>query len=421
MKTLSSREIIAFIKYIPWQFNKSFGVNSVTLIFPSEIYFCRLVPFSKGCFGISQETKKKVNLPCREVTQSPAGKIFGINSIIPGFLFYCSISLFIILEFILRNKLLVWLSLMKNILITFSFLFTLYLIGYQHFVVKAFCPLCLTSSITIFTMFLTIIFFRKEKKEKNRSQINLKELFIYLFISLFMALVLIGDMIFINEIGMGKVKDDKIVEIIHKSMPQVISQKWLKQMAPCSFRRDIKKIDNIESKVIKDYPYLGSENFKYTVLYFFDPNCPKCKKMHEVLVKVIPEMNDNIRIFMIPSIIHESSQLSIEAMLIAKSYGKLYEMIDLIFKISEDKLIDKIEILKLAVQLGLDKEEFRKKLESHETLKELKELKKYSSELNVEETPTLIINGRYVANSYGNISIDCVRNLIAEEILIDLQ
>ena len=100
-----------------------------------------------------------VSSGCDTVTTSEYAIVFGIPMALLGALFYLGIFLFTILYFDIRKRVLMYLVSLGTV---FGFLFSLYLIYLQIFVLHAICEYCMLSATTstILFVFGLIVFFK---------------------------------------------------------------------------------------------------------------------------------------------------------------------------------------------------------------------------------------------------------------------
>jgi len=91
---------------------------------------------------------------CRRVQYSPQSKTFGIPNSYAGFAMYLII---LILTWLYVGGLIVFWPIQA--IVTFGFLFSLYFMFVQGFVLKAFCTWCVVSFINFTMMFLAVWLF----------------------------------------------------------------------------------------------------------------------------------------------------------------------------------------------------------------------------------------------------------------------
>lgn len=122
-----------------------------------------------GGFGITWyiDTKQKAQkplmcprkAPCETVLSSPEAKTFGVSNTSLGLLFYAVI--FFLVAYIGTGDSPVGAVTVLAILSTGGFLFSMYLVGIQHFKIKQWCVWCLGSAAMATILFVVslILFF----------------------------------------------------------------------------------------------------------------------------------------------------------------------------------------------------------------------------------------------------------------------
>ncbi|MBD3360197.1 hypothetical protein GF366_00175 [Candidatus Peregrinibacteria bacterium] len=98
---------------------------------------------------------------CNEVTASEYSKIFGIPLALMGSLYYITILILTLLHYDTGNKNVISLV---PILTTIGFIFTLYLVYLQLFVINAICVYCMFSALTSTVLFVLGLFILKYRK-----------------------------------------------------------------------------------------------------------------------------------------------------------------------------------------------------------------------------------------------------------------
>lgn len=118
---------------------------------------------------IKKHKNKKLMCPrkgsCDEVVRSKYSTLFGINLEKIGLFYYGSV--FLLYSFLLYSSLISYkigyfhyVESVYLILSFFAFVFSIFLIGIQFFVIKKWCTWCLSSSLVSFLIFLVIFYLR---------------------------------------------------------------------------------------------------------------------------------------------------------------------------------------------------------------------------------------------------------------------
>jgi NhaA family Na+:H+ antiporter len=129
-------------------------------------------------------------------------------------------------------------------------------------------------------------------------------------------------------------------------------------------------------------------------LEYGDYECPHCLQAHSIIGELQERIGDRIsfiyRHFPIRSS-HPNAQHAAEAAEAAGAQGKFWEMHDLLFE-NQDALEDH-HLIEYAAQIGLDKEQFQRDLESRRFKDHVEEDFKSGVRSGVNGTPTFYING----------------------------
>lgn len=90
---------------------------------------------------------------CRKVQYSSYSKTMGIPNAVAGLVMYCAI---ILLLWLYVSGYIAWWPIAA--IITFGFLFSMYFVYIQAFVLRAFCTWCVVSAINFCVMFGTVVY-----------------------------------------------------------------------------------------------------------------------------------------------------------------------------------------------------------------------------------------------------------------------
>jgi RNA polymerase sigma factor (sigma-70 family) len=154
-------------------------------------------------------------------------------------------------------------------------------------------------------------------------------------------------------------------------------------------------------------PARGPKNAPVTIVMFTDLQCPYCAKSHGTLDQLFDEYPGKLRLVIKQLPVHKTAELGAEAALAADAQGKFWELDHLMIANHEDLSLD--GILALAKQGGLDVAKLRADLENHTYAAQLADDKKTASALEINATPSFVINGRRVV---GALPIDQIRKTI---------
>lgn len=146
-----------------------------------------------------------------------------------------------------------------------------------------------------------------------------------------------------------------------------------------------------------------AEEAKINIIKYSDYQCPACKYYVSIEKQLKEEYGDDISITTkhFPLNMHEHAQLASRAAEAARQQGKYQEMHNMIFTGQEQWARGNAEAIFIgyAKSLDLDMEQFRKDLNSADMQRIVMADKRAGLEINVNSTPTFVINGKKLENN----------------------
>jgi protein-disulfide isomerase len=137
-----------------------------------------------------------------------------------------------------------------------------------------------------------------------------------------------------------------------------------------------------------------------TIVEFSDYQCPFCSRAVPTMKALLAQYPQGIRwVFKnLPLDFHQYSLLAHKAALAAGEQGRFWEMHDLIF--ADQAAIKREDLLKNAMELGLDVNKFTADLDSERIAKVIDEDKTEAAALGVTGTPTFFVNGKRMIGAW---------------------
>lgn len=145
-----------------------------------------------------------------------------------------------------------------------------------------------------------------------------------------------------------------------------------------------------------DAPSFGPASAKVTIVEFSDFQCPYCSRAADVADKIKAKYSDRVRFVFrqFPLGFHANANLAAQAALAANAQGKFWEFHDKLFK--NQQALTRPELEKYAKEVGLDVTKFKKALDDKEFSAKVDSDTKLGSDVAVNGTPTLFLNGKRV-------------------------
>ena len=145
-------------------------------------------------------------------------------------------------------------------------------------------------------------------------------------------------------------------------------------------------------------PSFGPEDAKVTIVEFSDFECPYCSRAAEVAHQIRARYGDKVRFvfrqFPLPS--HAQAHLAAQASLAAHEQGKFWEFHDLLFANQRALTRDSLETY--AKQVDMNVGELKRALDAQTHKAAVDRDVGLGTNVNVNGTPTLFINGKRVPN-----------------------
>jgi len=150
---------------------------------------------------------------------------------------------------------------------------------------------------------------------------------------------------------------------------------------------------------LSNHTPLGKADAKVTIVEFSDFQCPYCQRMATTLDDILKQYPNDVKIYFKNrplNSIHQFAQGASEAAEAAREQGKFWDMYEVIFK--NRNALDTASLEKYAQQVGLDMNKYKKGMESGAFKALVGKDSEEAEKLGINSTPTVFINGYYVAN-----------------------
>jgi protein-disulfide isomerase len=140
-------------------------------------------------------------------------------------------------------------------------------------------------------------------------------------------------------------------------------------------------------------PVKGLANAKITIVEFSDFECPYCSRVVPTLSDLFKEYPGQIKLVFKnnPLPMHPRAIPAAKAFLSAGEQGKYWEMHDKLF--AEQKDLSDANIFKIAQQLKLNMDQFKKSYLSNKWDARIQAEQKQAQELGMGGTPSFLVNG----------------------------
>jgi predicted DsbA family dithiol-disulfide isomerase len=158
---------------------------------------------------------------------------------------------------------------------------------------------------------------------------------------------------------------------------------------------------------------LGQPKARVVVVEYSDFECPFCAMISPILEKVVKDSDGKANLYFkqFPIKGHARALPAARACVAADGFGKFWEYCPALFRNQAD-LSDEV-LLKLAGDAGMDKANFKKRMQSEQTLDRIADEKMEGLKNRVQGTPTIYINGKEFS---AHPTPELLRDRIEEEL-----
>ena len=297
---------------------------------------------------------------CDAVQQSIYAEVGPIPTAAFGFLYYISLSVLILIEWLGRRR--EALLRCACLLSALAVLVSLVLTGISAFVIRAYCTWCLVSAAICLLLFPLILLIRRRDdvvRDPTLAAYSMDRKFI---------VVVVGVALF------AMVRGSMLVRPAPPPPPRVVRP-------PVLFTAENHA--------------LGSPKAPHTIVEFADFQCPSCKKHFQEFMAFFRDPKNAARVrWVFRHLPLDNHQYAFEAALAAEAaaeQGKFFEMGKLLYR-NQPKFTRR-ELESYAEQLGLDMKRFRSDIASPQVLKRVESDRQFALRLGINAVPTFFVDG----------------------------
>lgn len=355
--------------------------------------------FDQGCWGTAHPTATVVTGGCNDQELQKHSEFLHISVAAWGYAFYFSVACLTLGKLLLPEQSARVCQTASEVVVALAFPFSVYLLGIQAFVAKAFCPLCLISGALVTAHFIIHVIQYKRgfvpvPEQKRFQEAGYATILVFVFSGLLFALFIIVNQIGTRRLDQGdQAKQFEIM--LGRSLPKFIDAARLQEMKPALYNPELSPLD-LNAWLADNPPALGSQS-GLPVFVFLDPNCPSCKATYATIHSLAGRYNDRVRFHIVSRILWDYSLLQTQALELAAREGKYQEMWQLQFEHAKKGGLKLGELETLFAKLGLDTGNLAKRLEEVRTAVVTKRDRAIAA--GIRGTPTVFINGRAVAQN----------------------
>lgn len=398
-----------------------FALALVGVLVVVHLWLQQQAGFAFGCTGAGDATS---GAGCAEVTSSIYSDFLGVSLLVWGGLFYVVVAALRWGIAATKPPLSETLRTASLVAVSLGFLFVLYLVSVQAFVLEQFCVLCLLSSLTTTALFALHLV----ERVKGPGPAILAPVALRPYALALVALVVLaGADVLLSDGG-----DTPVAPADTERAVQMASQEgWVSNT--CHYDFESPRLSVFDELITMQTPYHGTADAPVRALKIFDPNCPHCKNGHQTLNSFVDSM-DEATFYYHPHMLWSHSLPQIQALLIARDEGKFFEMLDRQFAYqqqfaglhrarqgNEEQWLDGVLVglRRIADEIGLDADMLEREIRARKYAGLIQQRAQLVREAGVGSVPRLVIEGNVMQNTPEAWSRECIGALVEQNIAED--
>jgi uncharacterized membrane protein/thiol-disulfide isomerase/thioredoxin len=401
------------------------GVALLGVLVVAHLALQKANGFANGCTGFGDVAFTPgaiggTEAGCATVTEGEYATFLGVSNLVWGALFYVLVvGLRLAYAAVGDDRL----RLVSAGVVGVGLLYTGYLVYLQAAVIGSYCILCMASAALVLTLLaLHVLEHRRLQTGRvaaprrpaiaNRSGLAALRPYVPL-LGLFLVLL-------VADVGLAS----RAAEPAGGPVPPLGTQAAAlpSTAGACSFDPGTERIEDLEP--FTDGPFKGSADAPVRVVKVFDPNCPHCKDLSEVVEAAAAELGDRARFYYVAYPLRQSSLGQVVALKLAAREGRFFDLVEEMFARQDASWgMTLPELVSTVEAAGMSGAALQATLEDEARLQPL--LAEIQSEAQAVQAafqapdggmsvPKLAVEGNVVASTYASYSARCLAQFIAE-------
>jgi protein-disulfide isomerase/uncharacterized membrane protein len=364
--------------------------------------------FAHGCLGFGTSPVVEASFNCEAVISSGVGTFFGIPNVFMGFGFYLVVAL---LGFAVVGASRDRVSDLRRIrggLIAAGFLFSIYLVYTQLFVIEQMCALCMTSAALATGLFGIVLydFLTKPPPATNLMKVPAaRDLRVFSLLAVATVVLAGADVVYYKNL------DSPVATASGAETPAAFADQAVSQ-GGCYYDPNEASAIDFSGMIGNSDPSFGPADAPVTIVEFFDPNCPFCKTLFEEMKPVLGRHGDNVRLVYKPVTLWDISVNQVAALYAAAQEGKFKEMLSGQYDRQQRGGLSRTQLRQIATSIGMDADQMFSRIDGNVFRPLMIQNQIHARDAGLTGVPALFINGRSVVTR----TEACIDQLISAEL-----
>lgn len=357
--------------------------------------------FDRGCLGVPTLQAVESTFDCSAVVNSGGGTFLGLSNIAWGLGFYGTVALLTFGGLLADASRRRWWAGTRLAALAGGFAYSVYLVHLQFNVLGKLCALCLASAAVATLLFgiqLAALFFDSSSPSMT-ARSRKRELTLFTYMVALVVVLAGADFTYFSSLSDTDATAPTTATVAAADAPN-----------DSACRLDAQKgvVDNWQSLVDMQDPMGGTPGAPVTIIEYFDPNCPHCADFHEVMKSVEKKHTETVRVVYKPFPLRASSLPEIMALYVAAQEGKFLPMLEAQY--SNQGPISDRDLRGIAQQIGMKPDVLMSKVSNQSYRDYVLQQRQRAVEIGVNSTPTVLINGHFVASR----TEDCMTQFVQQ-------
>ncbi|MEM1114990.1 MAG: vitamin K epoxide reductase family protein [Bacteroidota bacterium] len=404
------------------------GVALLGVLVVTHLGLQQATGFANGCaglpgFALSADAIGAESAGCAAAANSQWATMFGVSNIVWGLLFYGLVTLLRLgYAWTGDNRL----RLVSAGVVGVGVLYSAFLVYIQAVEIGSFCVLCMTSAGLVLTLFVLHLLEQRRlqtglvdapRRPRQVNQRGAAALRPYVPILGLFVVLLGADLAFASR---------SATDVAPGEAPSLLqpasADRGSAATGACTYDPGMAPITDLSP--FTTGPFKGNPDAPVTIVKVFDPNCPHCKDLSEVVDRVVAQNEDAAQFHYVAYPLRETSVGQAVALKLAAREGRFFELMNEMFRRQDNTWGMTVEeLVESAEAVGMSGAAVRSALEDDDQLQTL--LSQIQTEATAVQTsfvnaqgsisvPKLAINGRVIAPTLSSYSERCLNEFIAE-------
>lgn len=408
-----------------------YGLSLLGILDAAHIAIQKQSGFGQGCTGFSPSVFTGSVFDCAAVTGSEAGVFLGVSNAIWGVLFYAAVALLTIaVAWNFKGRRALYKA-ARTILVTGGLAYTAYLVYYQVVVLEQLCILCLVSAgIVVLLVILhgvdvTLSPVSTTEPSSNMISEPLRKIAWMGALLLLVGILIAADAMYFSnsepelpDVFAAEAEMEAASSL--EALPPAPAEREVplavapgSTPAECPYDPEKEPVEDFRRLINLFDPTVGEADAPVTVIEYFDPNCLHCKTFHDVITPVVRSHADRALFVFKPFVLWNYSIVQSEALYAATREKKFFPMLEAQYEMQNPGTGLSLEQLRqIAEEIEMNPDVLVQRLESRLYRRTLEQQRSEAIEIGVNQTPTVLINGRFVAAE--SHTVECLQSMIEE-------